>query len=674
MSAPGRNDACPCGSGAKYKRCCGAATREGYTEDEREAARIELGRFCSREEFRQTAEVASMLFWGDWPHRLGPERLEELCASDRVVCNFEGFLHADVRVDGDETLIDELLRRCGSSLPVGQRRYLQELRSSHLGVYEVREAGSEGERLLHDLWTDEEDLRVRAEILPPDADVPGNVLVGRVVRHPSGGFALEEDFYTFPATFKDTILRRLEADRRSAEESGPALAPGAFLKRVGFRFHGLWLESREPEEPRRSRSKPRYPYLSAYLTDYLDGRDLSFRVPSRMRLLGLYLGRIVAGFTRGDAPEAAGDVVWTGVECRRRPGRIPCGGEVLAGPGEEHEGLEWSCSSCGDAGTISGWRGTAFDLSVRTPPDRETAEAPEPRELEITTEDHRRLLRLSHLTADALTLLVADRQEGGTALLRGSVREYAALADCIEQELAVGSPSPTAAERLAWLRSGLRWAAHERSDPTAEASAGELTPHAARGPRLSRRPTAAPPDGGHVLHVRLRYIEPPIWRRVEVPSRTSLADLHDVLITAMGWHDEHLHLFRRGERTFAPAGSLDDDRCEDTRNVWVGELLPHVDDHLLWEYDFGDSWLHEVRVESIEPERPPRPRLLAGQRACPPEDCGGPPGYEHLLEALADPAHPEHHVLREWSGPFDPEAFSAKRADRLLALRTKAHA
>lgn len=47
---------------------------------------------------------------------------------------------------------------------------------------------------------------------------------------------------------------------------------------------------------------------------------------------------------------------------------------------------------------------------------------------------------------------------------------------------------------------------------------------------------------------------------------------------------------------------------------------------------------------------------LDGQQACPPEDCGGPYGYGHLLEVLADPDHEEFDDMTEWIGDyFDPE-------------------
>jgi hypothetical protein len=88
---------------------------------------------------------------------------------------------------------------------------------------------------------------------------------------------------------------------------------------------------------------------------------------------------------------------------------------------------------------------------------------------------------------------------------------------------------------------------------------------------------------------------------------------------------------------------------------------------MIWEYDFGDSWTHELRLHATLDETVPRPRLVAGKRACPPEDCGGPPGYERLLHALADPDHPQHAEFSNLVGrEFDPDAFDVARHDRRL--------
>lgn len=179
------------------------------------------------------------------------------------------------------------------------------------------------------------------------------------------------------------------------------------------------------------------------------------------------------------------------------------------------------------------------------------------------------------------------------------------------------------------------------------------------------------------LKVTLRGSRPAIWRRLLVPAEIKLSKLHTVLQTSMGWEECHLHSFRYEHMTYEPkanremGGGFFERETQDEAKVRLVDLLNVEGDRLAYEYDFGDGWDHEVRVEKIVPVGLGGVRkaiCLAGERACPPEDCGGLPGYDHLLEVMAHPKHPEHGEMLEWLGErFDPEAFDAARVD--LALR-----
>jgi len=177
------------------------------------------------------------------------------------------------------------------------------------------------------------------------------------------------------------------------------------------------------------------------------------------------------------------------------------------------------------------------------------------------------------------------------------------------------------------------------------------------------------------LKVTLLDIKPAIWRRLLVPAAIKLPKLHAVLQLAFGWTNSHLHAFRLEDdayeaiypddwaQDFAGPGQRHDEK-----KFRLCDLLHAPGDYLIYEYDFGDSWQHEVVVEKILPA----PSVgfascLAGARAGPPEDCGSTPGYENLVEALADPKHPERQELLEWLGePFDPDAFNAETLNREL--------
>ena len=176
------------------------------------------------------------------------------------------------------------------------------------------------------------------------------------------------------------------------------------------------------------------------------------------------------------------------------------------------------------------------------------------------------------------------------------------------------------------------------------------------------------------IKVSLQDVEPAIWRRLEVPAEIKLARLHVALQAAMGWQDYHLHAFRIGDIEYGlpdpdyePMGvPLKDDRRATLRSlVSVGESF-------VYEYDFGDGWEHEILVEAVLAPRPRTryPRVVDGARACPPEDVGGPPGYEGFLEAVGDPRHAEHDSMLDWAGgSFDAEAFDTDAANRELDIR-----
>jgi len=172
-------------------------------------------------------------------------------------------------------------------------------------------------------------------------------------------------------------------------------------------------------------------------------------------------------------------------------------------------------------------------------------------------------------------------------------------------------------------------------------------------------------DTIHQLKITLRSVRPPVWRRIAVRSDTNLVELAAILEAAMGWLGGHLHAFEGTQARYAmPDPEWPDDDL-DEREYRVSDVLPDVGSKLRWDYDFGDGWEHDVVVEEIGSGQPAidLPICLAGRRACPPEDCGGPMGYEDLLVALSDPTHPEHDQMREWAPPgFDLTSFDVNEA------------
>ena len=168
------------------------------------------------------------------------------------------------------------------------------------------------------------------------------------------------------------------------------------------------------------------------------------------------------------------------------------------------------------------------------------------------------------------------------------------------------------------------------------------------------------------LKVTLRGIRPPIWRRIEVPGSISLFDLHGTLQAAMGWADCHLHQFIHGGIYYGPPDREFDMPMESERRTRLADLLRQPKDRLTYEYDFGDSWEHDLILEAIDEAQPwaRYPRVVDGKRACPPEDVGGVPGYEEFVLAIRDPGHEEHASMLEWvGGRFDPEQYDVITAN-----------
>ncbi len=173
------------------------------------------------------------------------------------------------------------------------------------------------------------------------------------------------------------------------------------------------------------------------------------------------------------------------------------------------------------------------------------------------------------------------------------------------------------------------------------------------------------------LKVTLKGSKPPIWRRIQVSSQTTLGQFHEILQTVMGWYDCHLHQFSIGGIDYGQPhpdlGFGQDIRNE--KSVPLSRVVPGEKFKFDYTYDFGDGWEHQIVVEKVLPPDPEvqYPVCLKGKRNCPPEDCGGIWGYAELLEVLTESEHPDHEEMLEWvGGSFDPEAFDLDEINQSL--------
>ncbi|MDR3186957.1 MAG: plasmid pRiA4b ORF-3 family protein [Holosporaceae bacterium] len=172
----------------------------------------------------------------------------------------------------------------------------------------------------------------------------------------------------------------------------------------------------------------------------------------------------------------------------------------------------------------------------------------------------------------------------------------------------------------------------------------------------------------YVIKITLRDSEPEIWRRVEVPYDFTFRGLHQVIQLVMPWSESHLHSFavkaKHGAETLISTPYPEDDwESEDENKVLLHQYLPDAK-HVIYEYDFGDSWEHEIKLEKIieSEDKVSYPRCTGGEMACPPEDCGGLYGYYGMLETVNGPDCEEKKEVLDWLGKrFDPKKFDSQK-------------
>lgn len=163
------------------------------------------------------------------------------------------------------------------------------------------------------------------------------------------------------------------------------------------------------------------------------------------------------------------------------------------------------------------------------------------------------------------------------------------------------------------------------------------------------------------IKVTLKDVKPAVMRCLVVPITLRLDRLHLTLQAAFGWTDSHLFEFLAGEGWHWGIPDPDNDfghQPIDARKARLSDIVHETGAKTIhYLYDFGDSWDHVIKLEKWfeNTSTDGLPLLLDAVGRCPPEDVGGPPGYADYLEAIGDPAHPEHEHMRTW-GPdrFDP--------------------
>jgi hypothetical protein len=192
------------------------------------------------------------------------------------------------------------------------------------------------------------------------------------------------------------------------------------------------------------------------------------------------------------------------------------------------------------------------------------------------------------------------------------------------------------------------------------------------GRHAIRRVRGMAQPGEPVLQVRITLAGvtgPPVWRQVLIPAGYTLDRVHGVIQAAMGWQNSHLHEFMIDDRRYGPSDPDEDYRVSDETQLRLGDVV-QAGDQIGYTYDFGDGWEHEVVIEAAAKAETDGvyPACTGGEGACPPEDCGGEPGFAELKALLAGPPRPERDEIREWAGDYDPARFNLTAVNAAVSV------
>lgn len=205
------------------------------------------------------------------------------------------------------------------------------------------------------------------------------------------------------------------------------------------------------------------------------------------------------------------------------------------------------------------------------------------------------------------------------------------------------------------------------------------------------------------FYIQLEHVEPTVWRRFVIPAETTFKRLHDTIQFVMGWHDSHLFEFDiEKESNPRRLEIVEDEEMYEQHQFDKRRLLMNLDVEVeneyekranerlmktemrlaaktklpkfveecpafIYRYDYGDDWLHHIRLEKVDLDyEVGHPILLEGEGVCPPEDVGGPGGYQYFLEAWNNPSHEEHEGMREWGEGIYSKTLDISHINKLM--------
>jgi hypothetical protein len=175
------------------------------------------------------------------------------------------------------------------------------------------------------------------------------------------------------------------------------------------------------------------------------------------------------------------------------------------------------------------------------------------------------------------------------------------------------------------------------------------------------------------IKISLDKTNPLIWRELLVPRDITFYKLHHVIQLTMSWTNAHLFEFKiegyRIGEIFENMEELDDSHIINAKETKLITLVDKEGEQFKYEYDFGDGWNHTIILEKYKSLKPKHqlPFCVSGALKCPPEDCGGIPGFYDFLSVISDKHHPDHKNTKAWAGgKFDPAEFDLVKINKQL--------
>lgn len=103
----------------------------------------------------------------------------------------------------------------------------------------------------------------------------------------------------------------------------------------------------------------------------------------------------------------------------------------------------------------------------------------------------------------------------------------------------------------------------------------------------------------YLVKIALRGVSPMVWRRLQIPENTSLANLHHTIQIVNGWDDEYLHQFHIYGKDYGISYEGGLMFSDNAHRVYFGDFEFDIGDKFTYEYNFFEHWLVDIRIETI---------------------------------------------------------------------------